>query len=257
MRRLLVAGNWKMNHGPAAAAALARALADGLAAARGTAAVDVLICPPFVSLAAARAALADAPLALGAQNCANEAGGAHTGEVSAGMLAEAGCAWVIVGHSERRQNQREGDDDFVWKITRAHAAGLGAIFCFGELLAERRAGRAEEVVRSQLRGVLPRLSGVTAANLVLAYEPVWAIGTGETATPEIAQQMHAATRRLAAEILGHGTATALRILYGGSVKAANARALCAQPDIDGGLVGGASLEAKEFLGIVRGAAQAG
>lgn len=249
MRRKLVAGNWKMHKGPAEAAALARAVRAGLPAGP-----EVVLCPPFVSLAAVKQALAGAPIGLGAQNCATEAAGAHTGEVSASMLAEAGCSHVIVAHSERRADQHETDDEFVRKLDQAHAAGLTAIFCFGEVLAERRAGRAEAVVRAQLEAVLPRARAVTPENTVLAYEPVWAIGTGETATPEIAQAMHAFTRETVARLLGAPAAAGLRILYGGSVKAANAGALFAQPDIDGGLVGGASLQAEEFLGIVRAAA---
>lgn len=251
MRRYVIAGNWKMNRGPAEGAVLAAEVAAGVRAL--AAECEVVVCPPFVSLAAVRAALAGSPVRLGAQNCGAEAGGAYTGEVSAAMLVEAGCSHVIIAHSERRIYQREEEDDFVRKISRAHEAGLTAIFCFGELLDDRRADRAESVVRAQLEGVLPYVSSATPANTVLAYEPVWAIGTGETATPEIAQAMHAVARRTAADILGAETAAALRILYGGSIKAANARALLEQPDVDGGLVGGASLEAAEFMGIIRGA----
>ncbi len=252
MRKKLIAGNWKMNLGPTAAARLAREVRDGLRGLdfRG----EVLLCPPFVSLAAAREMIAGSPVLLGAQNCATEAGGAFTGEVAAAMLAEAGATHVIVAHSERRQYQRETADEFIRKIDQAHAAKLTAIFCFGEVIEEHRAGRAEAVVRAQLEDVLPHARALTPANTVLAYEPVWAIGTGETATPEVAQQMHAFSRQVAATLLGAETAAELRILYGGSVKAANAGALFAQRDIDGGLVGGASLQAAEFLGIVKAAA---
>mgnify|MGYP001766094073 CR=1 FL=1 len=254
MRKTLVAGNWKMNNGPAAAVKLAREVRDSLraVATRG----QVLICPPCVSLPAAREVVAGSPLLLGAQNCAAAASGAHTGEVAAGMLAEVGCSHVIIAHSERRQHQRESDAEFIAKIDAAHAAGLTAIFCFGELLEERRAGRAQTVVRTQLEGVLPHLKRLSPDNTVLAYEPVWAIGTGETATPEVAQEMHAFARAALAELAGRGAAAAMRLLYGGSVKASNAGDLFAQPDIDGGLVGGASLQAAEFIGIVRAARDA-
>ena len=251
MRRYLVAGNWKLNMGPAAGRDLAAGVAARLQGRelRG----DVVVCPPFVTLAAAAPAAQGDPVQLGAQNCAAWEGGAYTGEVAASMLAEAGVRYVIVGHSERREYFGETDDDFVRKIDLVHAAGLKAIFCYGEVLDERRAGRAEAVVEAQLRGVLPRLEGANAYNLVLAYEPVWAIGTGETATPEIAQQMHAHSRGLAAGLLGDETAAALRILYGGSCKPGNARELIGLPDVDGGLIGGASLEAADFVGIVDGA----
>ena len=251
MRSHLVAGNWKLNLGPAAARKLAREVRDGL---RGVdTRAEVLICPPFVSLAAAHEMIAGSPVRLGAQNCAASDAGAYTGEVSAAMLAEAGCSHVIVAHSERRALLGERDEAFIAKIDRAHAAGLIPIFCFGEVLEERRGGRAEAVVQAQLEGVLPHLKSCTPADTVLAYEPVWAIGTGETATPATAQATHAFARGVVARLLGPATAAGLRILYGGSVKAGNAPELFTQPDIDGGLVGGASLQAAEFIGIVRGA----
>ncbi|HOX26103.1 MAG TPA: triose-phosphate isomerase [Candidatus Krumholzibacteria bacterium] len=248
MRRYLVAGNWKLNLGPAAGANLAAALQARLAgrALKG----DVLVCPPYVTIPAVAAFAQGAPLLVGAQDCSDQDQGAYTGQVSAAMLKEAGCTHVIVAHSERRQYQRETDALFVAKIDRVHAAGLTAIFCYGELLAERRAGRAEDVVEAQLRGVLPRLAHADRGNLVLAYEPVWAIGTGETATPEIAQQMHRTSRAIVADLLGAETARQLRILYGGSCKAANAAELFALPDVDGGLIGGASLKVDDFAGII-------
>lgn len=251
MRRYLVAGNWKLNLGPAAGRTVAAGVADLLRGRelRG----DVVVCPPFVTLAAVAPVAQGDPVQLGAQDCAAWDKGAYTGEVSAAMLAEAGVRYVIIGHSERRQYFRETDDDFVRKIDLVHAAGLKAIFCYGELLDERKGGRAEAVVEAQLRGVLPRLEGANAYNLVLAYEPVWAIGTGETATPDIAQHMHAHSRRLAGELLGTETAAALRILYGGSCKPDNARELIGLPDVDGGLIGGASLKPADFVGIVEGA----
>ena len=251
MRRFLAAGNWKLNMGPAEGVSLARKIAMGVLGMdlRG----EVLVCPPFVTIPAVADVLKDSVVHCGAQTCANDASGAHTGEVATAMLAEAGCSHVIVAHSERRTDQRESDDDFVAKIERVHDAGLCAVFCYGEQLAERKAGRAADVVRAQLEGVLPRLTRATASSLVLAYEPVWAIGTGETATPEQAQEIHAISREIAAGLLGPKVADAVRILYGGSVKPGNAEELFSREDIDGGLVGGASLKADDFLGIIRGA----
>ncbi|MDY0108376.1 MAG: triose-phosphate isomerase [Candidatus Krumholzibacteria bacterium] len=251
MRRTLVAGNWKLNLGPGAGADLAAAIQSALAGRQWRG--EVLVCPPFVTIPAVAAFAQGAPLLLGAQDCSDQAKGAYTGQVSAVMLAEAGCSHVIVAHSERRQYQRETDPLFIAKIDRAHEAGLIAVFCYGELLEERRAGRAEAVVAAQLQGVLPRLAQATADNLVLAYEPVWAIGTGETATPAIAQQMHQYSRAQVAALLGADTAARMRILYGGSCKPSNARELFALPDVDGGLIGGASLDAESFLGIVEAA----
>ena len=257
MRRYLVAGNWKLNLGPVAGLALASGVRDRLAGigsfASGDPGCEVLVCPPYVTIPAVREVADGYPLLLGAQTCADHESGAFTGEVSAAMLAEVGCSHVIVGHSERRQYQRESDDQFVRKIDLAHAAGLTAIFCYGELLDERKAGRAETVVRDQITGVLPRLADVTAENTLLAYEPVWAIGTGETATPEIAQAMHAHSRTIVGELLGAELAADIRILYGGSCKPTNARELFALPDVDGGLIGGASLDAESFVGIVEAA----
>ncbi len=253
MRRTMVAGNWKQNLGPAAGATLAagvKAKITGLGLAG-----EVLVCPPYVTIPAVHPHADGQPLLLGAQNCSEHDAGAYTGEVAAAMLKEAGCTHVIVAHSERRQYQRETDEQFVRKIDQAHAAGLTAIFCFGELIDERRQGRANTVVRTQLRGVLPKLAAATTANLILAYEPVWAIGTGETATPEIAQTMHAVSRAEVADLLGAGFAREVRILYGGSCKASNAAELFALPDVDGGLIGGASLKVDDFVGIVTAAEQ--
>ncbi len=251
MRRYLVAGNWKLNMGPQAGRDLAAAVGERL---RGrTLHGDVLVCPPFVTIPAVAAVAQGDPVLLGAQNCAAHEQGAYTGEVAPGMLKEAGVQYVIIGHSERRQYYGETDADFAAKIDLVHAQGMKAIFCYGEVLEERKAGRAEEVVRAQLQAVLPRLEGPNAYNLVLAYEPVWAIGTGETATPEQAQQMHAFSRALVAEMLGADVAENMRILYGGSCKPGNARELIGQPDVDGGLIGGASLKAEDFVGIVDGA----
>ena len=254
MRRYLVAGNWKLNMGPAAGRELAQDVANLLAGRELKG--DVLVCPPFVSIPAVGQAATGDPVLLGAQNCADQAGGAYTGEVSAEMLAEAGCQYVIVAHSERREYQEETDDMFVAKIDLIHKAGLKAIFCFGEVIEERKSGRAQEVVKAQLEGVLPRLEFANAYNTVLAYEPVWAIGTGETATPEIAQEMHAFSRGVVADLLGQEVADYMRILYGGSCKPGNARELIGLPDVDGGLIGGASLKPADFVGIVDGAEEA-
>jgi triosephosphate isomerase len=237
--------------GPAEAVKLSREVRDGLR--RFTLGGDVLVCPPYVSIPAVAEIIPDSPLLLGAQNCATEKSGAFTGEVSATMLADAGATHVIIAHSERREYQKEADADFIKKIDRSHESGLTAIFCFGEVLEERKAGRAEQVVRAQLEGVLPHLANLSAANTILAYEPVWAIGTGETATPDVAQEIHAFVRRTVVTIGGHELADAVRILYGGSCKPSNAHELFRQPDIDGGLIGGASLKAADFLGIVAGA----
>ncbi|MBK7045020.1 MAG: triose-phosphate isomerase [bacterium] len=251
MRRYLVAGNWKMNLGPAAGRELAAGVAERL---RGrTLRGDVLVCPPFVTIPAVAGPADGNPLLLGAQNCGDQDGGAFTGEVAPSMLKEAGVQYVIIAHSERRQYQREDDDLFVRKINLLHAAGLKAIFCYGELLGERKAGREREVVQKQLEGVLPRLEFADPYNTVLAYEPVWAIGTGETATAEQAQEMHAWSRETVARLLGAGPASHMRILYGGSCKASNARELFGQADVDGGLIGGASLKVDDFVGIVDGA----
>jgi len=251
MRRIMVAGNWKLNLGPGAGTDLAAEIQSEIAGRQ--LACEVLVCPPYVTIPAVARFATGEPLLLGAQDCSDQAEGAYTGQVSAGMLREAGCSHVIVAHSERRQYQRETDDLFVAKIDRAHEAGLVAIFCYGEQLEERKAGRAEAVVTAQLQGVLPRLAAATPQNLILAYEPVWAIGTGETATPEIAQQMHAHSREVLAGIVGEDAAGAIRILYGGSVKPGNAQELFSRPDVDGGLIGGASLKAADFTGIVEAA----
>jgi triosephosphate isomerase len=228
----LVAGNWKM-HGSAAAN---RALLDALVA--GVQGVECVVCVPYPYLAQAAERLKGTAVAWGAQNVSEHAQGAYTGEVSAAMLAEFGCRYVLVGHSERRQLYGESDAVAAAKFAAAQGAGLRPIFCVGETLAERDAGRTEEVVARQLDAVLARGK---FGDAVLAYEPVWAIGTGRTATPEQAQEVHGFLRKRV------GGAT--RILYGGSVKAQNAAAIFAKPDVDGGLIGGASLVAADFLAI--------
>lgn len=240
-RRPLVAANWKMNGSRTANAAWLAAFAGG---ARNLH-CDIAVCPPFVYLAEMREGLAGAEL--GAQDVSERESGAFTGDVSVQMLKDVGCRWVIVGHSERRQWHRESDALVSAKAERVLQAGLRPIVCVGESLAEREAGRTQQVVRSQLAALLDRI-GAAVTQGALAYEPVWAIGTGRNATPLQAQEVHAALRAQVAE-RDPAAAAALRILYGGSVKPGNAGELFAQPDIDGGLIGGASLVAEDFLAI--------
>jgi triosephosphate isomerase len=245
MRKPLVAGNWKMHGSRADNAALLRGLLDRLPA---QAAAEVMVCPPFVYLQETGRLLKDSDVALGAQSLCAEAQGAFTGEVSGAMLRDVGCQYVLVGHSERRQLYGEHDALVARKFVAAQASGLVPVLCVGETLEEREGGRTTEVVARQLDAVLV-VSGVGAfGQAVIAYEPVWAIGTGRNATPEQAQEVHAMIRgRVAA--LDAKIAASVRILYGGSVKASNARELFSMADIDGGLVGGASLKADEFAQI--------
>jgi triosephosphate isomerase len=239
--RPLVAGNWKMN-GLAASAAEFGKIAAGAGAAG---AADLMICPP-ATLIAGLAKAAGKAVAVGAQDCHAKASGAHTGDISAEMLADAGATAVIVGHSERRADHGESDADVRAKAQAAWRAGLIAIVCVGETQAGREAGKTLDIVGGQLAGSLPE--GGTAANLVVAYEPVWAIGTGLTPTPADVAQVHAFIReRLNARYAGQGAG--IRILYGGSVKPSNAQELLTIPDVNGALVGGASLKAEDFLGI--------
>ncbi len=252
MRRALIAGNWKMNGLIAEGMKLAEELAMRLERAREVGeppppSCDLLVCPPFTLLALLRDMLAGRGIALGAQDCASEAAGAFTGDISAAMLADIGCDYVILGHSERRHHHREDDALVRRKAEAANAAGLTPIVCVGETEEERGAGRALEVIARQVRGSLP--AGAAASGLVIAYEPVWAIGTGKTATPADAVEAHREIRRVAAELLGASAAVGLRILYGGSVKPDNARELLAGEGIDGALVGGASLKAGDFWAI--------
>lgn len=243
MRSRLVAGNWKMHGSRASNGALLEAVLRGIQAIRG---VECAVCVPFPYLGQVAERLAGTPVALGAQNVSEHAQGAFTGEVSAAMLAEFGCRYAIVGHSERRQLYGESDAQVAAKFAAAQGGALVPILCVGETLEERDAGRTEDVVARQLAAVLSRSA---FSDAVLAYEPVWAIGTGRTATPEQAQEVHAFLRgKLPADT---------RILYGGSVKPQNAAAIFAMPDIDGGLIGGASLAAADFLAILRCAQPAG
>jgi triosephosphate isomerase len=249
-RRKIVAGNWKMNKTVSEALAVVRELRGLVSSLPG---VEVVVAPPFVALHAVAKELEGSNVRLAAQNCHWEASGAFTGEVSAGMLKELGCAYVIVGHSERRQFFGETDET-VNKRTRAVLkAGMTPIVCVGETLAEREANRTLEVVERQVAGALAGFSGAEVAGFVLAYEPVWAIGTGRTATSEQAQEVHAAIRAQLGRLYDGGTAGRVRIQYGGSVKPDNASELMGKPDVDGALVGGASLKAGDFAAIVRGA----
>ncbi|MCS7082824.1 MAG: triose-phosphate isomerase [Bacteroidetes bacterium] len=254
MRTPLVAANWKMHTVREEALRLGAAIVEGLRAIPSI--VEVVLCPPFVFLEALRPVLAGSAVQLGAQNVHPEPQGAFTGEVSAPMLRSVGCAYVIVGHSERRRYFRETDSEIGRKVRAALQADLRPILCVGEELAERRSGRAQAVVEGQLEGALAALSDEALDRLVIAYEPVWAIGTGQNATPEEAQEMHAHIRAWARARWGDVAASGLRILYGGSLRPENALELFRQPDIDGGLVGGASLEAAAFLRIVQAAVTA-
>ncbi len=242
MRRKLVAANWKMNGSRAENARWLHGFRDALPA------CETVVCPPFVYLSQVVEGLAGTAAEAGAQNLSDRTAGAWTGEVTAEMLVDAGAKWVIVGHSERRAAYGEGDDLVGAKAARAFAGGLRPIVCVGETLAQREAGRTQEVVAAQLDAVLAHCAPAQLVGGAIAYEPVWAIGTGRTATPEQAQEVHAAIRARLAE-RDAGAAEATRLLYGGSVKPGNAAELFRQSDIDGGLIGGASLVAADFLAI--------
>lgn len=251
MRPLFIAGNWKMNPG---SHAVAVELAEQVKVGVGTMAeVRVAVCPPSVFLHQIDAVLAGSPIGLGAQNMHWKPDGAYTGEVSGAMLNDAGCTHVILGHSERRHGMGETDAQVNLKLVAALGAGLIPIVCIGETLEERQAERTEAVVEAQLNGSLAGLTPEQMVGTVLAYEPVWAIGTGLTATPAQAQAVHAFIRKRLAATFGEATAARVVVQYGGSVKASNAKDLLACPDIDGALVGGASLQAPEFLGIIEAA----
>ena len=248
MRKNLVAGNWKMNGSLVENAALLAGVKTALAG------MEAVVCVPFPYLAQAQSALAGSSIAWGAQNLSEQARGAYTGEVSASMLLDFGCRYVIVGHSERRSLYGESDEMVARKYMAAQAAGLIPLLCVGELLDERDSGITERVVARQLDAVIAAAGVASLAKAVVAYEPVWAIGTGKTASPEQAQAVHAFIRgKIAA--LDSEVANGLVIQYGGSVKASNAAELLAQPDIDGGLIGGASLILEEFVAICKAAAK--
>jgi triosephosphate isomerase (TIM) len=247
MRRPLIAGNWKMHKTGDEAAQTTRQLKTLVAGASG---VEVMIAPPFTALSHVAAELAGSDIALGAQNMHWESHGAYTGEIAPGMLTAAGCRYVIIGHSERRQFFGETDASVNRKIRAAVAAQLHPVFCIGETEAQRDAGQTFSVLDKQVKNGLEGLLSQDLRSLVVAYEPVWAIGTGKTATTEQAQEVHAHIRRLIAEIVDSDFGRNLRILYGGSVKPSNIKALMAMPDIDGALVGGASLEPETFSQLV-------
>lgn len=255
MRRALVIGNWKMNGQRKTNEVLLQALVASGDQAK-LADVDMVVCPPFVYLDQASHVLADSKLKLGAQNVCANSDGAFTGEVSAGMLRDLACRWVIVGHSERRAIYGETNAEIARKVKLILSEGMAPVICVGETLDEREAGQALSCVREQLTAAVDSLSNEEIAGVVVAYEPVWAIGTGLTASPEQAQEVHRALRDQLKD-RGVELSEKVRILYGGSVNPANADTLFAQPDIDGGLIGGASLKAEDFLAICRAAAGLG
>lgn len=253
MRRPFVAGNWKMTQTLSSAVELARGVAEGAKAL--TRSVDVGVAPPFVYLTAVKDALGDSGVTLAAQNAYFEEPGAFTGETALDMLMDVGCQWVILGHSERRHVLGETDELINRKVRAALAKGLGVILCVGELIEERDADQTEAVLDRQMKGGLTDVSAEQMANVVIAYEPVWAIGTGRTATPDQAESAHAHLRNWLKSRYNSEIADATRIQYGGSVKPDNAADLLAQPNVDGALVGGASLKAETFLPIVEAAAR--
>jgi triosephosphate isomerase len=247
-RKLIIAGNWKMNKTVAEALALVKGLKLELANVKE---VDVVICPPFTALGEVSKAVLDTAIRLGAQNMSENNFGAFTGEIAAGMLKEFSVRYVILGHSERRQFQKESDELISSKARAAHAASLKPIVCVGELLAERESGQTEAVLTTQVRGSLAGLTADQMGETIVAYEPVWAIGTGKTATSAQAQEAHAFIRGLIGGMFDQSVARHVRIQYGGSVKPSNARELMEQPDVDGALVGGASLDARNFSDIIK------
>jgi triosephosphate isomerase len=251
MRNILVAGNWKMNGSTAANAELVAGIAAG---APGGDRVELLVCPPFPYLEAVVSAVAGSRVAVGAQNVSEHEGGAYTGEVAPAMLRDVGCDYVIVGHSERRALYGETSAQVAAKFQAAQAVGLTPILCVGETLEQREAGTTEAVVDEQLDAVFDTAGVASLGSAVIAYEPVWAIGTGKTASPEQAEDVH---RHIRARVAARDAniAAGLRILYGGSMKGDNAPGLLSKPDIDGGLIGGASLKAADFLAIAQAAAE--
>jgi triosephosphate isomerase (TIM) len=254
MRTPLCVGNWKMYGTLAEARPLATGVRDGV---RRVKDVQVVLCPPFTALAAVAEIVAGSSLALGAQNCHHETSGAHTGEVAPPMLAELGCRYVILGHSERRREMGESDELINRKVRSALTHGLIPILCVGETTEERRQGLTFTTVEGQLRAGLAEVAAEAMAGVVLAYEPVWAIGTGANATPAQAGEVHGYLRGLLSELSSKDVAGSIRIVYGGSVKPENAELLAAEPEIDGSLVGGASLNAQAFVTIVKKTAHAG
>ncbi len=248
MRQKFIAGNWKMFTNAATATALAKGIVDGLA---GSTKVRVAVCPPFPYLALVAGIVKGSPVVLGGQNCAEKVEGAYTGEVSPKMLADVGCQYVILGHSERRQYFKEDDALINRKLHLALSEGLQVILCIGETLDERKAEKTESVLDAQLTGTLANVAAAHLAKIVVAYEPVWAIGTGLNATPQQAQDAHAFIRGRVGQLVSADAARDLLIQYGGSVKPDNAATLLGQADVDGALVGGASLKPADFLAIIK------
>ena len=253
MRKKIIAGNWKMNIKPSETAALVKGVAEATTAYPD---VEIVCCTPAIDVPAAVAAAAGTQVGVGTENCHWEDHGAFTGEISTGMILDAGAKYVIIGHSERRQYFGETDETVNKRARAAIAAGLTAIVCVGETLQEREAGLLTEVIGRQMKVGLAGVTAEDCAKLVIAYEPVWAIGTGKTATPDQAQEVHALIRQLLAQLVGAETAETVRIQYGGSMKPGNAAELLAKKDIDGGLIGGAALKAADFAGIISAAAAA-
>jgi triosephosphate isomerase len=247
-RKLIIAGNWKMNKTVAEALDLVRGLKLELASVKE---VDIVVCPPYTALGEVSQAILDSNIRLGAQNMSEHNVGAYTGEIASVMLKEFSVRYVILGHSERRQFQRESDSLIAKKALAVHTAALKPIVCVGETLAEREAGQMQQVLETQVRGSLAGLSAEQMVDTVVAYEPVWAIGTGKTASAAQAQEAHAFIRRVLVSLFDETVARKVRIQYGGSVKPANARELMSLPDVDGALVGGAALEVRSFADIIK------
>ncbi|SMO68672.1 triose-phosphate isomerase [Fodinibius sediminis] len=250
MRNFLVAGNWKMNCGPEETKKLLQGIKNSGISIPET--IDVLVCPPMISLTVASDELKDAAgIALGAQNVHYEDNGAYTGEVSTQMLNEVDCEYVIIGHSERREYFGETDQTVNAKVKKSLSDGLRPVICVGESLKQRKAGEHQLIVRKQVEAALTEVDEEDAEDLVVAYEPIWAIGTGETATPDQAQEMHKMIRGVLSDLYASNVADNIQLLYGGSMKPHNAEELLSQPDVDGGLIGGASLKADSFTEIIK------
>jgi triosephosphate isomerase len=247
-RKLIIAGNWKMNKTVAEALALVKGLKIELVNVKE---IDIVICPPYTALESVSKSVIDSNLRLGAQNMSEHNFGAYTGEIAAGMLKEFLVRYVILGHSERRQYQKESDELISKRARAAHAASLKPIVCIGETLEEREGGQMEKVLTGQIRGSLAGLTADQMSETIVAYEPIWAIGTGKTATTAQAQEVHSFIRKEVAGMFDENVARRVRIQYGGSVKPSNARELMEQPDVDGALVGGASLDARSFSDIIK------
>lgn len=249
MRKIIIAGNWKLNAGvPSDGVALAKGVVERVGAVDE---VDVVLCPPFTAIQAVAEAVGGSKVQVGAQNVNPNESGAYTGEISCGFLKAVGCEYVIIGHSERREYYGETNEGVNEKVKAALAQGLTPIVCVGETEGEREAGKTEAVVKDHVEGGLAGLSAADAQKIVVAYEPVWAIGTGKTAAPADAQAVHAFIRKTLTALFDENTSEAIRIQYGGSMKPGNAKELLGQKDIDGGLIGGAALKAEDFEGIVR------